>query len=246
MSNKNIIQILVALIGALGVIIAALITGVSALLVERTKIDANSTVVWATVVSQRTVDAPIARATYTLPPTYTPLPTQQPYTTIPTPKPNVTIVTPKPITVVATPDSSQQNPPPGSIIPAGQGFTKNGVTITLRSPLEVDRSSFKNSGVIENNSNEQIVVRWKNSFVHAVDDKGKTYRQSNETSSDWDNLKQFSISSGSKTVIGSVIYSRVDEFDTFQGVFDPSVKYVIIKIDQLAGMTNMNWRYDIR
>jgi uncharacterized membrane protein YciS (DUF1049 family) len=51
MSLNNIIKVLVAIIGAAGVIIAALITGIFALLVEQTKTSASATNVAATFVA---------------------------------------------------------------------------------------------------------------------------------------------------------------------------------------------------
>jgi hypothetical protein len=250
MSSSNTIKILVALIGALGVIIAALITGVFALLVEQTKSNANATNVAATFVAQRTADVPVAQATYTLPPTHTPLPTQQPYTAIPTPKPNVTVVTPKPEIVTATPSADQQNPPPGSILRIGQSYKKNNITISSSKSIGMEYGRFSFSIYIENQGNQQIVVLWRNSFVHLRDDKGKEFHQAYESSSDWNRNKQFTVPNSeirempSKSWAG--FYNTDDAFDWFVGRLDPNVKYLVLTIDQLAGMTNLNWRYDIQ
>lgn len=179
-------------------------------------------------------------------PTYTVLPTYTPYPTLTPPR---TIVVPKPITVIPTLTADQQNPPPGSTILAGQGYARNGISITLRKPIYIEPDNFALFITIENNSNQLIVVSWRNSFIHAKDDKGKSFRQRNQNASDWDQIKQFSIPSGDKRDFNLncyVCYGDVATFDRFQGVIDPSAKYVILTIDQMAGMTDMNWRYDLR
>lgn len=187
-----------------------------------------------------------ALPTYTPQPTYTVLPTYTPYPTL---TPPITIVAPKPITVIPTLRGDQQNPPPGSVILAGQGFTENSISVTARNPLYVESDNFTFFITIQNNSNELIVVSWRNSYIHAKDDTGKSFRQRNQNASDWDQIKQFSIPSGDKREFNLncyLCYGSVDTIDRFQGVIDPSAKYLVFTIDQMAGMTDMNWRYDIR
>lgn len=239
MSSGNTIKILVALIGALGVIIAALITGVFALLVERTKMDANATVVWATVVAQRIADVPVAQATYTR------LPTQQPYTAIPTPKPNVTVVTPRPITVVAAPSADQQNPPPGSILQVGQNYSKDGIVVGLKKSLDLYGSSFAPRITILNQSGQQLIIRWKNSYIHAKDDKNRIYSPENQSASDWDTVQQASMPDG-ETYETNPYQPWSFHKGLFRGPIDSTAKYIVVSIDQLAGMTNMSWRFDLK
>ena len=100
--------------------------------------------------------SPAPQPTYTLLPTYTPYPML---------KPNVTVVTPNPIIVTTTPSADQQNPPPSSIIPVGQGYTRNGITITLGKSMVLGSDFFSIPPLtIENKSGQQIAVLWKNSF----------------------------------------------------------------------------------
>ncbi|MBI5652241.1 MAG: hypothetical protein HZC40_17630 [Chloroflexi bacterium] len=239
MSSKHVIPILGAIIGAAGVIIAALITGIFALLVEQTKSNANATSVWTTVVAQRTADVPVAQATYTR------LPTQQPYTAIPTSKPNVTVVTPKPITIVATPDSSQQNPPPGSILQVGQNYSKDGIVVGLKKSLDLYGSSFAPCMIISNQSGQQLIIRWRNSYIHAKDDKNKIYSPENQNASDWDTVQQASLSDGDKYETNPYQPWSFHK-GLFRGPIDATAKYIIISIDQLAGMSNMSWRFDLK
>ena len=103
-----------AIIGAVGAIIAATIPVVAAVLLGVVQINIPA-IVAPTKVSN---DIPVAQATYTRLPTYTPYPTFTPARTI---------IAPRPITVIPTASADQQDPAPGSVIPAGQGFKKNGI-----------------------------------------------------------------------------------------------------------------------
>lgn len=189
------------------------------------------------------VQAP--QPTYTRLPTYTPLPTQQPYTSIPTPKPNVTVVTPRPITVVAAPSADQQNPLPGSILQVGQNYSKDGIVVGLKKSLDLYGSSFAPCIIISNQSGQQLIIRWKNSYIHAKDDKNKIYSPENQNASDWDTVQQASLSDGDKYETNPYQPWSFHK-GLFRGPIDPTAKYIVISIDQLAGMTNMNWRFDLK
>ncbi len=188
---------------------------------------------------------PLPQPTYTLLPTYTPYPTFTP------PR---AVVTQAPVIITATPSADQQNPLPSSTILAGQGYTRNGVTVTLRKSIEIrnfDGGYFGFTLSIENRSGQQWVIVWRNSFIHLRDDKGRVYRQWNEDAINWNKNKQFTISnSGTQQLVGTSGNVRFDydgdtQLDFFQGTIDPSTKYFIFTLDQMAGMTNMSWRYDI-
>ena len=181
-------------------------------------------------------------------PTYTVLPTYTPYPTLTPPR---TIVVPKPITVIPTSSSDQQNPQPGSVILAGQGFAKNGVTVSSRKSIDVNGARFSFLLTIENQSSQQLIVRWANSYIHTRDDKGKVYRQENQNNDIWDKVKQFSIPSGNSYQMSNNFspYRNIagdDTIDIFTGPIDPSAKYLVLTADQMAGMANMNWRFDLQ
>ena len=179
-------------------------------------------------------------------PTYTLLPTYTPYPTL---KPNATVVTPKPLIIIATPSPDQQIPAPGSIILASQSYTKNGVAVTLLDPIQILSDQFIYVFRIDNQSGRQLPVLWKNSFVHARDDAGKVFHQFGENDPNWARDKQFAIPSGAKHDILSSntgTFNQDDAAGVFIATFKSTTKYVIISVDQLVGMTNMNWRYDLQ
>lgn len=164
-------------------------------------------------------------------PTYTLLPTYTPYPTL---KPNVTVVTPKPLIVTATPSVDRQDPPPGSTIQAGQGFSRNGVEVTMGKALSIYSDEFIPNFLVENQSGQQLIVLWKESFIHARDDKGKVYPQFDEDSPNYNSSRQFSISNGNSQLIGSGEFVGAITFSQFKGNIDPSSKYLIFTVDQLS------------
>ncbi len=81
------------------------------------------------------------------------------------------------------------------------------------------------------------------------DDKGNRYHQEFEQADWWDTPKQFSIDSGGTSEIYNALPSANEannQFALFSGAIDPNAKYLIITFDQVGGMTNMNWRYDLQ
>ncbi len=190
-----------------------------------------------------------------------PEPTAAPAT--PTPSRTAALSTPAPTasqptrpvvlaTATSAAPSSAQDPSPGSNIPAGRGYTKGGVTITLVRGLTVNQYGFSPSLSIKNDSGQQIAVSWKNSLVHIQDDKGSIYRQLNESESQWDQNKLFTVSSGEVYRINDLNSTcSVNHwnfpicFSFFRGGIDPSASFLIVTIDQMAGMTNLTWRYDL-
>jgi DNA-binding CsgD family transcriptional regulator len=152
-------------------------------------------------------------------------------------------------TAIPPPPTAQnvQDPPPGSIIPAGQGYSRGGVTLTLRKQIDSSDSAFGFHLLFENQSGEQVVILWKNSFIHVRDDKGTSYSQSTQDQPGWNKNKQFTIENGYTFELSTICSNPTFPgcLDSFQGTIDPSVKYLIFTVDQMAGMSNMNWRYDL-
>lgn len=241
-SNNNRIDpgcatIIGAVIGAIALVVG---TAIGAVLGARSQpIQVFLGVDTPTAIAQTNIlGLPFPQPTYTLLPTYTPYPTLTPARTI---------VVPKPITVVPTLSTDQQNPLPGSAILAGQPYTRNRITITPSKSVQVSGNAIGISIVIENQSSQQVIILWKNSYVHLKDNDGKNYPQASESKPDWNSIKQFAIANGeTKNMPTMCCIFYPDAFDFFQGPIDPSAKYLIFTIDQLGAMSNMNWRYDLQ
>lgn len=161
-------------------------------------------------------------------------------TNLPTPKPEASPTV-----------ADQQNPPPGSEIPAGQGYTKNGVTVTFDKKIDIaDDNDIALRFTIKNSRTEQLVIRWRNSYLHLQDDQGRIFPQNSQDATDWDDIKQFTIDGGrSADVLAShccTYYNQQTRQDFFHGEIDPNAKYLIFTIDQIAGMQNLTWRLDLQ
>jgi hypothetical protein len=92
-------------------------------------------------------------------PTQTPYPTYTPY-----PIPTGTI------RAGQTPaTTNEQGPTLGEIVPAGQPIGKDGVSVTLEKKILTEPGQFGFYFVIENSTTDQILVRYKPSFVRVTD-----------------------------------------------------------------------------
>lgn len=195
-------------------------------------------------------------------PTTAPVPTsiaQSPPTAAPTrepssvrePSPTYTRVA-QPTQIPPTPTSDKQNPPSGSVIVPGQAFSKSGIAVWTQKNLEIHRhpGGVQNDSIgipfyIANNSGEQYVIRWKNSLLHLKDDKGHEYQQWGDGAV-LERFKQINLPPGKTITISCYCDSCEDAYWSFAAVLTPDVKYLIFTIDQIAGMTNLNWRYDVK
>ncbi len=142
--------------------------------------------------------------------------------------------------------SNVQLPNPGSVIAAGQPFTRGGVTVTARRQLYISGLFIGVSFDVQNGSSDQIVVRWKPSFLHLEDDRGRVYHQRYEDSAYFNQVYQFSVAPGASQTISA---SPQGYFDTsyaiWEGQIDPKVKYLIFRVDDFAGLSNLSWRFDM-
>ena len=100
---------------------------------------------------------------------------------------------------------------------------------------------------VHNGTGEQIVVRWKPSFVHLHDNAGRTYHQSDEDSARYHETFQFTVEPGAyRTIRGSHTFGLSGAtYTEFEGPIDPTVDYLIFTVDEIVGLSNLNWRYDL-
>jgi hypothetical protein len=230
--------IIAAFIGAAAVIIAAIIPVGAALFFGIVQISFPSSHTPSQIAndnspSQISIEQPRPQATYTVLPTYTPYPTFTP------PR---TVMAPKSITVIPTASVDRQDPPPGSVIPAGQMYSRNNVRIKLLDTIDANMTTIYPRLAIENRGERDVTVLWSDSLIHVKDDKGNTFRLG------WGSIDtQFSLSGGKSSLINAPGCNLCcGQCFSFAGAIDPAAKYLIITVDRLVGMTNMNWRYDLQ
>ena len=187
-------------------------------------------------------------STYLPQPTHTPYPPNPTYTPYPTFTPYLVVATPGPVIVTPTPSAEEQNPPAGSIIPAGQAYTKGDIAIRLLKKIGFYEGGLGFSFEIENAGTEQYIIRWKNSALHLRDDLGREYAQSSEEREIYNKVKAFTLNPGETVKLeaaGSYYDDSAYTFGYFQQTLSYDAKYLLITIDQIAGMSNLNWQYDL-
>lgn len=161
----------------------------------------------------------------------------------------VRLPTPVPIpTVVNTPTpSDQQIPPPGSIIAAGESYSRKGVTITLRKKLAITSCYFDFNLLdidfeIQNQTGQPLFALFKSSYFHLRDDKRKEYRPNNYGDKSFDSNRQLTIPVDEPYTFSAACHGAISSFN---GPIDASAKYLVITVDQLLGLSNMNWKYEL-
>ncbi len=98
-----------------------------------------------------------------------------------------------------------------------------------------------------NGSDHDITVVWSDALMHAKDDRGKTFVQVNQDRYFWGKSMQETVGIGRTAYFGTGgCNTPTPGCPLFDGSIDPDAKYLIFTLDKLAGMSNMNWRYDLQ
>jgi DNA-binding CsgD family transcriptional regulator len=178
-------------------------------------------------------------------PASSPLPTQVPYTSLPTPTTIFVVATVAPIIITPSPNNAVQNPLPGSMIAAGQSYEYSGLSIYSSSQPNVSSDQILVQVYVRNNRPQSYVLRYTMDQFHLKDDAGKQYplfipnadpnklHETNNTTIEHNQVVQFSFGRS---------FGSVD----FVGPIAVNARYLVLTIDQVAGMTNLNWQYNIQ
>ena len=176
------------------------------------------------------------------------------------PTPSFTLP-PTPTQAPATPTSiatNEQIPPPGTIVPTGQPISKGGISIILQKSIKTSRYYAPNLGLsftIKNSSQEQKFISYKPSLFQIADNLGKQYfpvivAGDGQREEHLDNVKQFLIEPRESVILEPNLWVWHDPsyplyIPFFQAGIPPDAEFLIITIDQFAGMENLMWRYDL-
>jgi hypothetical protein len=180
---------------------------------------------------------------YPVQPTYTPLPTFTSYIIIETPAPTIVVPTPRP---------DQQDPPPGSMVYGGQAFTKGSVSVVAEREAAIGEEGIEIEFQVHNGTNRQIVVDWTPSAIRLRDNTGHVYHQKDGDTGECLAFYQFALAAGKSYKIegwhfcGSEIDWNTSTYTPFVGPISAEAEYLIFHVDEFAGLTDLNWRYDIR
>jgi hypothetical protein len=223
----RIIIILLTMIGAVATVFSCVIAYIAFVNPQRTEIILKQ-------LSSPSTSTPVVITV--IAPTPTPYPTYTPY---PTPA-SMSKATQTPTA------ASEQSPPPGEIALAGQPISREDIFVYMEDYVDVSGDLFTFSFYIENNSDRQIIVRYRPSDIHVTDDLGTKYRH--VLGDEGTAVRQFSIDPGERGSIktyydmGRSVYVHLAGF---QGPISLDAGYLIVSIEKLVGMENLMWRYDL-
>ena len=182
--------------------------------------------------------------TYTPRPTYTPFPTHTPY---PTFTPYI-IATQTPPTFTSTPIPENQDPPPGSTISAGSSYSYRGIAVSTHPEVRVYGDRVQVRLIVRNNRDQPYILRFTGNIFHLRDDTGKRYPLKFWSSSLEREQQQESLNPNDEHIIEFDFsgYVGATNLGYFQGPIPVNAQYLVFTVDELAGMTNLNWQYNLQ
>jgi hypothetical protein len=166
--------------------------------------------------------------------------------------PVVTTVPRGPIVVTATPRQDEQDPAPGSIISAGEAYVWGDITIRLRETMEYDAydDAICFTFEIHNGRPDQYLVRWRMSAIHLRDDLDRQYAQYAQNEGVYSRVKAFLLEPDETRLLEATNYVHLifdpDTFGCFQGPISQDANYLLLTIDEIAGFSDLNWRYELQ
>ncbi|MBN2005782.1 MAG: hypothetical protein JXA21_20665 [Anaerolineae bacterium] len=138
------------------------------------------------------------------------------------------------------PTSSEQNPSPGTILSLGEGFSANGVSLTL-TDYSIGSSDINLKFVVKNGSNGRMLIRFQNSYFEVHDDLGNQYEHDVGCLQD---TKQRQFEPGDTVTLYDAGGCFFEGIDDFEGVIDQNASYLIVKVSQFMDLQDMQWRID--
>ena len=171
---------------------------------------------------------PQQQLTYTSLPTYTPYPTFTSLAISASQEPN--IVTP-------SPKSGEQTPPPGSVIPAGQSFSKDGITIVTGEYVQKEYDLIRFEFTVYNDRSNPFTLRFRTKDLHLKDNLGNEYPLRTRGG-----LQVYEYTFENEHVVAFAYYSSM----WFDWTVPIEATQLIFTIDEIAGMTDLNWVFDLR
>jgi len=158
-----------------------------------------------------------------------------------------------------------QQPPPGTVLFAGQGVTKRDLNLKIGELETVDegytRDTFFSTTVpyfgfffyATNHGQERLLLRYDPAAVHISDDVGTVYKhQALDVEQYWIEpgaTKEFGprweeayMCKHQGNIIDGCLMGRNS---LFRGPINPRAKSLFITIDYLEDMKNITWRYDL-
>ena len=142
---------------------------------------------------------------------------------------------------LAPPANSEQSPPPGQMLPVGQGFSANGLTLIL-SDYSIGDSDIAVKFVVKNESSGSVLVHYRNSCIQMYDDVGSQYERNAACMED---LTQQHFAPGETQELDDGYGCYFAGIGDFQGVISEGASYLIVKVSEFMDLKDMQWRIDL-
>ncbi len=136
-----------------------------------------------------------------------------------------------------------QSPPSFSILSMGDEFSDGNISLAL-TDYYIGTNTIDLSFVVKNVSNNDILVRYQNSYFSLSDSTGKKY--------EYDVKDEFAtkqkLFSPNDTVKLNSSYAASQSFTSigdFKGVIGENAEFLLVEVSYFMGLENMQWRIDL-
>ncbi len=144
-----------------------------------------------------------------------------------------------------TPTPEGQNPPPGSLIEPGYSFTKSGIAVSTDVEMRMTRQYkdyfFDFKFRVQNHRKTPYILQFQFSDIHLYDDLGFEYPHYPCDDSPIDGLVTVTIEPDDQYYYW--YWER--HCPSFRGPIDPNASQIILRMNEMAGMQDLNWIFNI-
>ena len=142
---------------------------------------------------------------------------------------------------LASQTTTEQSPVPGTMLLVNQGFSANGLSLTL-TDYSIGSERIELSFVVKNESNRSMLVRFQRSYFELYDDVGNKY---DLVAPEPYSTKQQMFDSGSAVELGHGVVNTFDNIGYFKGVISENASYLVVEVSQFMDLSDMQWRIDL-
>lgn len=135
-----------------------------------------------------------------------------------------------------------QLPPPGTVLKAGQVFSKGGLAVTLDDKLQITDGEIYLHFTIFNQRSANYILRFRRGVIHVQDSLGNDFEH------------VYCCGEGSGSIYSTTIYPNGSyshpigwsTHDEFPGIIQPEASYLMLILDEMAGMQDLRWTISLQ
>ncbi len=133
--------------------------------------------------------------------------------------------------------SLDQAPAAGTTLNAGEFFSKGGIDVTLENKLQITNGQIYLHFTVYNNRASNYLLRFRRGDIHVTDSLGNEFEH------------VYCCGEGSGSIFSTTIYPGSNyshpigwsTHDEFVGAIRPEATYLVVSIDNIAGMSDVRW-----